>query len=70
MKIRNGKYRHYKGDKYEVLGVAKNTETNEDLVVYRALYGEFSLFVRPLNMFIEKLIINGKVVARFKYIDE
>ena len=49
--IRSGKYRHYKGKDYEVLGVARHSETEEQMVVYRCLYGDYSLWVRPLTMF-------------------
>jgi hypothetical protein len=65
-----GKYRHYKGNEYEVIGVAKHSETFEELVVYRALYGSGDLWVRPLNMFLEEVEINEKKTPRFKYIDE
>lgn len=60
-----GKYRHYKGKEYEVIGVAKHTETLEDLVVYRALYGDGQVWVRPLRMFLEKVDIDGKKASRF-----
>ena len=60
-----GKYRHYKGGEYEVIGVAKHTETLEDLVVYRALYDEGQIWVRPLHMFLEEVDIDGKKVSRF-----
>ncbi len=63
-----GTYRHYKGKTYQVIGVAKHSETEEDLVVYQALYGECGLWVRPLNMFCEKIEINGKSVSRFELI--
>ena len=61
-----GKYRHYKGNHYEVLGVAKHSETLEEFVVYKALYGDFSLWVRPLKMFFEEVEVNGKKVKRFE----
>jgi hypothetical protein len=67
--IQPGRYRHYKGKEYQVIGVAKHSETEEDLVVYRALYGEFGLWVRPEKMFREKIEIEGKLVFRFEYID-
>jgi len=67
--IQPGRYRHYKGKEYQVIGVAKHSETEEDLVVYRALYGEFGLWVRPAKMFREKIEIEGKLVFRFEWID-
>jgi hypothetical protein len=63
-----GKYLHYKGQEYRVLGVAQHSETLEDLVVYQALYGEKSLWVRPLKMFKEFVEINGKTIPRFKFL--
>lgn len=60
-----GKYRHYKGRDYEVIGVATHSETREPLVVYRPLYGEGALWVRPLAMFTEDVVIEGKLVPRF-----
>lgn len=54
-----GIYRHYKGALYEVVGVARHSETEESVVVYRALYGEYGLWVRPLGMFIETVEISG-----------
>ncbi|OHV07760.1 DUF1653 domain-containing protein [Kushneria phosphatilytica] len=60
-----GVYRHYKGALYEVLGTARHSETEEQLVVYRALYGEYGLWVRPLSMFMESVDIDGEPVARF-----
>lgn len=65
--IKLGKYRHYKGSEYEVLGLAKHSETLEDLVVYRALYGERALWVRPLKMFTENVTVNGNPVSRFTH---
>ena len=67
--IKLGKYRHYKGNEYEVIGIAKHSETLEELVAYRALYGgDSSLWVRPLKMFTEEIEINGKKTPRFEYI--
>ena len=70
--IKNGIYQHYKGNKYEVIGVAKHSETLEDLVVYRALYDNqvSQLWVRPLKMFTETIENDGKEIERFKYICE
>lgn len=63
--LRPGRYRHYKGNLYEVLGVARHSETEEELVVYRALYGDFGLWVRPLAMFTQLVEFEGKQVPRF-----
>ncbi|UDL05004.1 DUF1653 domain-containing protein [Marinobacter sp. CA1] len=62
-----GRYRHYKGRDYEVLGVARHSETEEPLVVYRCLYGDHSLWVRPLAMFRETVEVAGELVPRFAY---
>lgn len=66
--LRLGKYKHYKGGTYEVVGVAKHSETSEELVVYRAVYGENELWVRPLKMFLEEVELEGKKVPRFEFI--
>lgn len=63
--VEPGRYRHYKGQEYEVLGVARHSETEEELVVYRCHYGDCSLWVRPLAMFCEMVRIDGVVVPRF-----
>jgi hypothetical protein len=63
--ISPGRYRHFKGGLYEVLGVARHTETEEEFVVYRALYGEQGLWVRPKSMFLEKVMVGGREVLRF-----
>lgn len=68
MKIKIGEYEHFKGKHYEVVGVAKHSETLEELVIYRALYGEYDLWARPIEMFLEKVELNGKKVLRFKYV--
>jgi hypothetical protein len=60
-----GTYRHYKGNLYEVLGVARHSETEEPMVVYRALYGDSGLWVRPLAMFEETVLVDGQPVPRF-----
>jgi len=65
MTIEIGAYRHYKGGEYEVLGVARHSETDEQLVVYRPLYGERALWVRPLTMFCENVLVDGVKTARF-----
>jgi hypothetical protein len=64
-----GKYTHYKGKEYEVIGVAKHSETLEKLVVYRALYGEKQIWVRPLKMFLEEVEIDGKKIPRFSPVE-
>lgn len=63
-----GIYQHYKGNLYQVLHLAKHSETEEALVVYRALYGNYGVWVRPLAMFSENVEINGEAVPRFKLI--
>ena len=63
-----GKYKHYKGNEYEVVGIAKHSETLEEMVVYRALYGNHDLWVRPLVMFLEKVEVDGKIKSRFELI--
>jgi hypothetical protein len=68
--LKLGKYKHYKGGEYEVIGIAKHSETLEDLVVYKALYGEGELWVRPLINFIEEVDVNQKKIPRFKYIGD
>jgi len=66
--IATGRYRHYKGKDYEVLGVARHSETEEDYVVYRTLYGNFDLWIRPKAMFVEQVAVDGVTMARFQYI--
>ena len=68
--IKLGRYRHFKGKEYEVLGVARHSETEEELVVYRALYGDFGLWVRPVSMWNETVDRDGKTFRRFTYIGE
>ena len=60
-----GRYRHYKGGEYEVIGTARHSETDERLVVYRCLSDNYSLWVRPLAMFVEQVIVEGREVPRF-----
>ena len=69
MHIQPGIYRHYKGPEYRVLGTAQHSETEEWLVFYQALYGEFGLWVRPLAMFQEQVEVDGESVARFALIE-
>lgn len=68
--IKLGRYRHFKGNEYEVIGIAKHSETLQDYVVYRALYGEYGLWVRPASMFEEEVEKDGKKIKRFEYISE
>ena len=73
--LKLGKYLHYKGKMYEVIGVARHSETLEELVVYRALYdskefGKNALWVRPKKMFLENVVVNGKEVPRIKFISK
>ena len=67
MTIKTGKYKHYKGNFYQVEGEATHSETLEKMVVYRPLYGEVGLWVRPLGMFTESVEIEGKKQPRFAY---
>lgn len=64
------KYRHFKGNEYLVLYLAKHSETREDLVVYQALYGERGIWARPLAMFLEQVEVGGNTVNRFEECDE
>jgi hypothetical protein len=66
--IRIGRYRHYKGKDYTVLGIARHSETQEELVLYRQDYGDRSLWVRPRKMFEETVTVEGRVVPRFAYV--
>lgn len=68
MEVKIGKYRHYKGKEYEILGIAKHSETLEEFVVYRALYGEHQIWIRPLKMFTEMVIVDGIQKHRFEFI--
>ncbi len=65
-----GRYQHYKGNLYQVLGLAKHSETLEEYVVYQALYGEKQLWIRPKDMFLESVEVDGKLVPRFQYLGE
>ncbi len=66
--ITQGIYRHYKGSLYQVLHTAQHSETEESLVVYRCLYGEYGVWVRPLAMFAETVTVEGKELPRFELI--
>ncbi|ABE76045.1 DUF1653 domain-containing protein [Psychrobacter cryohalolentis] len=68
--IPQGIYRHYKGNLYQVLHTAQHSETEEALVVYRCLYGEYGVWVRPLVMFSETVTVDGKQLPRFELIKE
>jgi len=68
--IKTGRYRHYKGHLYEVSGLARHSETLEDMVIYRQLYGDGSIWVRPAKMFAELVEINGKTIPRFEKISD
>ena len=68
--IRPGRYRHFKGNEYEVIGLARHSETQEEMVVYRALYGDFGLWVRPARMWNETVERDGKTFRRFTYIGQ
>lgn len=67
--IKLGKYQHYKGNFYQVIAVAKHSETLEDMVFYQALYREKDFWVRPLKMFLEEVEVEGKKVSRFTFIE-
>jgi hypothetical protein len=64
--IRPGRYRHYKGNEYTVIGVARHSETLEQLVVYRQEYGDRGLWVRPAAMFAETVVVSGQAMRRFE----
>ena len=70
LELRPGRYRHYKGNEYRVLHVARHSETMEPMVVYQTLYGDFSWWVRPLEMFTEFVEVDGKRVRRFEFVAE
>lgn len=68
MQLQPGLYRHYKGPEYRVYGVATHSESEEQVVVYQALYGDYGLWVRPLSMFRETVEVNGETLPRFALI--
>lgn len=69
MEIKIGKYRHFKGNEYEVLAIAKHSETQEEMVVYRALYGDGGVWVRPACMWNETVERDGKRYKRFTFVE-
>lgn len=69
-KLKPGEYEHYKGKRYKVIGIARHSETTEELVVYQALYGEYGLWARPLKMFMEEVEVGKKKIPRFRYVGE
>ena len=68
--IKPGKYRHYKGNEYQVISMATHSETLEPMVVYQALYGEKGIWVRPARMWNELVEVNGQIVLRFAPVEE
>ena len=68
MQLPKGKYRHYKGQLYEVMDTARHSETEDWFVVYRTLYGDFSTWIRPLEMFLETVEVEGEEQPRFAYL--
>ena len=69
MEVKLGRYRHFKGNDYEVIGIAKDSETLEEKVVYKALYGDGGLWVRPVEMWNETVERDGKTFKRFEFIE-
>jgi len=69
MTLAKGLYRHYKGNLYEVMMTAQHSETEEWMVVYKALYGDEGMWVRPYSMFVEKVEVDGKMVDRFEKLE-
>lgn len=69
MSVKIGIYEHYKGKKYRVLGVGQHSETEDSYVVYQTLYGDFGLWLRPLEMFTEEVEVDGQKRPRFKFVE-
>ena len=70
MTLQPGRYRHFKGGEYQVIDTATHSETGEDMVVYRPLYGEGKLWVRPLHMFLEQVEKDGQTIPRFSLLED
>lgn len=68
--IKPGKYRHFKGNEYEVIGIGKHSETLEEMVIYRALYGDGGYWIRPASMWNEEITRDGKTFRRFEPVEE
>lgn len=68
--VQPGRYRHFKGGEYEVIDLARHSETEEWMVVYRPLYGDQALWVRPLSLFVDDKLVDGQRVARFKRLSD
>lgn len=66
--LKPGIYRHYKGNHYQVIGIASHSETHEPLALYQKLYGDYGLWVSPLAMFMETITLDGKTQPRFEYL--
>jgi hypothetical protein len=66
--VQNGIYRHFKGREYLLIEIVTHSETLEKMVVYQALYGDFSFWVRPYDLFFEKVLVEGEMVSRFEFI--
>ena len=70
VELKPGIYQHYSGKQYEVIGVCRHSESLEELVIYRAQYEPYDYWVRPLKMFLEEVVIEGKEMPRFRYVAE
>lgn len=69
-RIKSGRYRHFKGQHYEVMGVVTHSETEEKLVLYKSLYGKCDLWVRPLELFLSSVEVEGEQIPRFEYLGD